>query len=132
MSHQCVHCGKIYKEASAELIKGCPCGSHFFFFFKEKSPLELKQEAEELTKELSAKEKDEIEDDVRDIIGDVDDSKPIILDFESIRVKEPGKFEIDLVSLFKRKPLVYKLDEGKYIIDIASTFQLGRKKKRKK
>ena len=124
MPHQCVHCGKIYKEASAELIKGCPCGSHFFFFFKEKSPIQLQQEAEELTKELSSKEKDEIEDDVRDIIGDIDDSKPIILDFESIRVKEPGKFEIDIVNLFRRdRPLIYKLEEGKYIIDLSTTLK---------
>lgn len=131
MPHQCVHCGKIYPEASAELMKGCGCGSHFFFFFKEKSPAELKKEAEDITKELTEKEKIEVEHDVRDIIGDIDDSKPIILDFESIRVKSPGKFEVDLVSLFKKKPLIYRLDEGKYIIDIASTFQLGRKKRKK-
>ncbi len=132
MAHQCVHCGKIYPEASAELIKGCLCGSHFFFFFKEKTPDEIKKETEEMTNELSVKEKNEMEKDVRDIIGDFDNSKPIILDFESIRIKSPGKFELDLVSLFKKKPLVYKLEEGKYVIDLASTFQLGKQKKRKK
>lgn len=130
MPNQCVHCSKIYQDASIELIKGCSCGSHFFFFFKDKSPQEIQKEAEEITKELTNEEKHEIEQDVREIIGDIDDSMPIILDFESIRVKSPGKFEVDLVSLFKRNPLIYKLEEGKYVIDIASTFQMSGKNKK--
>ncbi|MCH7515305.1 MAG: hypothetical protein IH947_15395, partial [Bacteroidetes bacterium] len=33
-----------------------------------------------------------------------------------------GKFEIDIVNLFKRdRPLIYKMGEGKYIIDLSST-----------
>jgi len=41
------------------------------------------------------------------------------LDFESIRVTGEGKFEIDLANLFNQKqPLVYKLEEGKYLIDL--------------
>ena len=47
-----------------------------------------------------------------------DESKPVILDLESIRVLQPGKFEIDIVSLMNRKPIVFKLSEGKYVIDI--------------
>lgn len=121
MPHQCVHCGKFYEDASQELLRGCECGSRFFFFFKK--PLE-QQEAIE----LSTKDKREIEYEVRKIIGkNIDDEKPVILDMESIRVKKPGKFEIDLVNLFKRKPLVYKIEEGKYIIDLASTFQIKKK-----
>jgi predicted nucleic acid-binding Zn-ribbon protein len=42
---------------------------------------------------------------------------------------KPGKFEIDLVDLFRGKPLVFKLEEGKYIIDIASTFDSTLKEK---
>jgi predicted nucleic acid-binding Zn-ribbon protein len=39
-----------------------------------------------------------------------------------VRVVGSGKFEIDLVNLFnKKRPLVYKIEEGKYIIDLAST-----------
>ena len=54
----------------------------------------------------------------------LDDDKPIILDIESIHILKPGKYELDLVDLFKGKPLVYKLEEGKYVIDIASTFEM--------
>lgn len=125
MPHQCVHCGKIYDSTDPAILTGCSCGSHFFFFFKNEDIKEIKQETEKLTKP----EREEIEQDVKEIIGPgIDHNKPVILNFETIRVKKPGKFEIDLVSLFKRKPLVYKIEEGKYIIDIASTFQLSRKK----
>jgi len=49
--------------------------------------------------------------------------------FESVRITGPGKFEIDVVNLFsKERPLIYKLEEGKYVIDIASA--LGKVEKR--
>jgi len=50
-----------------------------------------------------------------------------VLDIEAIRVLKPGKYELDLVHLFKKDPLIIKLDEGKYIIDIAQAFKKGGK-----
>lgn len=117
--HQCVHCGKIYPSACKEMLEGCSCGSRFFFFVREEHLKELKTEIESLTKE----EKTEIEEEVRDIIGLEIYDKPIILEFENIRMLKPGKIEIDLVSLFRRKPIIYKIGEGKYIIDLPSTFK---------
>lgn len=123
MSHQCVRCGRIYDSAAPEILKGCSnCGSHYFFFFKDED-MAIKEETEKLTRV----DREEISNDINEIIG-TEVEGPIILDLESIRVKKPGKFEIDLVSLFKRKPVIYKLGEGKYIIDIASTFHMARKK----
>ena len=62
------------------------------------------------------------------LIGVVDDDTPVILDLESIRVVGEGKFELDLVKLFNKKmPLIYKLEEGKYIIDLASTLHRNAK-----
>lgn len=119
MPHQCVHCGKFYPDASKEILEGCSCGSKFFFFIRQEALEELKKETAELTQD----EREEITRDVQDIIG-IEDEKPVILDLESICVAKPGKFEIDLVNIFKRKPIVYKLEEGKYIIDIASSFQI--------
>jgi len=46
-----------------------------------------------------------------------------VLELENIRVLKPGKYELDLVDLFKGKPLVYKLADGKYVIDLVSTFK---------
>jgi predicted nucleic acid-binding Zn-ribbon protein len=119
MPHQCVRCAKLYPEGCQELLKGCNCGGKFFFFVKQESLLKAK----ELTKMLSKTEKEQMEKDVLELVGDLDPLDPIILDFESINIKKPGHYEIDLIDLFKGKPLIYKLDEGKYIIDIVSTFE---------
>ena len=35
MPHQCVHCSKLYPDAAQELLKGCECGSHFFYYIKK-------------------------------------------------------------------------------------------------
>lgn len=63
----------------------------------------------------------------------VEDEEPVILDLESIKVIKPGKFEIDIVNLFRRdRPIIYKLEEGKYIIDLASTLRVGEEEIKKK
>jgi len=73
---------------------------------------------------IPEEEKDQIEKDVREMAGITEEDSPVILDLESVRVTGSGKFEIDIVNLFnKKRPLIYKLEEGKYIIDLASTLQ---------
>jgi len=123
MPNQCVHCGKMHEDAARALLEGCSCGSHFFFFVKEQQLEELRQK----TIELAEVDKKQVEEDVREMIGlEEERDSPVILDLESIRVTGPGKFEIDLVNLFsKKRPLIYKIEEGKYIIDLASTFKAG-------
>lgn len=122
MPHRCVKCGKIYDNTSDVILKGCECGSHYFFFFKAED-IRLRQETESLTRQ----EREEILEDVKEMVGEAPES-PVVLDLESIRVRKAGKFEIDLVNLFKRRPVVYKLEDGKYLIDIPSTFQLMKHK----
>ena len=124
MPHQCVHCGKLYEVASKELLEGCTCGSHFFFFIKQEQ-LDALRERKIPTLELKEAEKNKIEKDVREMIGAEKEDTPVILDLESVKVIGPGKFEIDVVNLFSEKrPLIYKLEEGKYIIDLASTLRM--------
>lgn len=121
MPHQCIKCGALHQNTSNVLIKGCTnCGSKMFFFVKDSDINKAVERAESLTEEQKA----EIENDIYDILGaDRSEDKPVILEFESISVLEPGKYEIDVVNLFKENhPLVYRLDEGKYIIDLAETF----------
>ena len=70
---------------------------------------------------LTEPEKEKIEEDVREIAGIKDEETPVFLDFESVRVIKPGKYVIDIVKLFdKNKPQVYKLEDGKYFIDLAN------------
>jgi len=50
MPHQCLKCGRVFEEGSAELLKGCPdCGGNRFFYTKK--PLDEKQR-EAITKEV--------------------------------------------------------------------------------
>ena len=119
MPNQCVHCGNIYPDGSKEVLTGCSCNSHFFYYIKEMPSEEVKETIIELEKS----DKTQIEKDIRDLAGLEDEpEKPVILDLESVKVIRPGKFEIDIVNLFsKKRPLIYKLEEGKYIIDLAAS-----------
>lgn len=119
MPHQCVHCGKLYPAGSKELLEGCgACGSHFFFYVREE---QLKKMFENPI-EIPIEDKKKVEREIREMAGIIEDETPVILDIESVRVTGAGKFEIDLVNVFnKKRPLIYKVEEGKYIIDLAST-----------
>ena len=129
MPHRCVRCGKFYPNASEAFLNGCECGSRFFFFVREEHLQQMKQ-LEELPLQMTQDEKVTMEKEIREIIGVVDDDTPVILDLESIRVTGDGKFELDLVRLFNEKqPIIYRLEEGKYIIDLASTLQRTKKTK---
>jgi len=119
MPHQCVKCSRIIPVGSRELIEGCAeCKSRFFFYIREEQLARIKEEPIQIPEQ----EKSAIEKDIREIAGITDEKAPVILDLESVRVTGDGKFEIDIVNLFnKKRPLIYKLEEGKYIIDLAST-----------
>lgn len=121
MPHQCVRCNTFYEDGAQEILKGCSCGGRLFFFVS-KTKIE---KAKQVSQDLSVKEKEQIEKDVLELVGEkADKDAPVVLDIEAINIIKPGKFEIDLMHLFsKKEPLVYKLEDGKYIIDLASSFQ---------
>ncbi|MCK4521341.1 MAG: hypothetical protein KAU20_02120 [Nanoarchaeota archaeon] len=122
MPHQCVRCNTFYDDGAIEILKGCKCGGKLFFYIK-KNKLEKARKAAESVK-LTAKEKEQIEDDVFELVGaDKNRDEPVILDLESIRIKKPGQYELDLVHLFKGEPLIFKLAEGKYMIDLVESFK---------
>ena len=130
MPHQCVKCSRMIESGSGEIIQGCKeCGGRFFFYIKEGQLEELKNKVIEIPEQ----EKEKVEKDIREIAGITDEEAPVILDIESIRVTGEGKFELDLTKLFQKgKPLVYKLEEGKYIIDLASTLKKSLEEGKKK
>ncbi len=123
MPHQCTSCGKVYPDSSEELLSGCSCGAKFFYYIRQERLEE--PEVKEVITELGKADKVQIEKDIRDITGlEKEPDKPVILDLESVKVIRPGKFEIDIINLFnKRRPLIYKLEEGKYIIDLVATLK---------
>ena len=119
--YKCVHCSKIYDDGSSQVLTGCDsCKGKFFFYMKEEQISKMK-ENEILEVELTEKEKEQIERDVRDIAGLKDEETPIFLDFESIKIIKPGKYIVDLGNLFAtNRPRVYKIEDGKYIVDLFS------------
>ncbi len=121
MPHQCVRCGALYDDGAKEILQGCSkCGGRLFFYIK---PQHLKA-VQERTAKLSPEQKREMEKDILDIIG-VEEvkEKPVVLDLESVRVLQPGKYEIDVVKLFNKQPIVFKIGEGRYVIDLIESFK---------
>ena len=119
MPHQCVHCSRIIPVGSREILEGCKdCGGKFFFYIRDEQIKDMEKTKELAIPEMKQLDKSKVESDVRNILNVPDETKPVILDIESVRITEPGKYEIDIVSLLNRKPIVFKIEEGKYIIDI--------------
>lgn len=127
MPHQCVRCNTFYEDGAIEILKGCSCGGKLFFFIKKEKLEEVKKLNEGV--KLTSKEKQQIEKDVFDLVGsEIDKKSPVVLDLEAIRIVKPGQYELDLVHLFKNEPLIFKLEDGKYMIDVVETFEKFRKK----
>jgi len=121
MPYRCVHCSEIYEDDSKEVLIGCAkCKSKFFFYIKREKLNEiLNSQNKEIM--LSEEEKDQIEQDVREIAGLPEEESPVFLDFESIKVIKPGKYALDIEKLLStNKPRIYQLEDGKYIVDLAS------------
>ncbi len=120
MPYKCVHCSKMYDDGSEQVLTGCDnCGRKFFFYIR-KDQLERVKREEEKEIEFFGEDKKQIEKDIREIAGFEDEDVPVFLDFESVKVIKPGKYAVDLGNLFATdKPRVYKLEDGKYIIDLS-------------
>lgn len=121
MPHQCVRCNTLYPDGAQEILQGCNCGARLFFYIRKQNI----EEGKKLVSNLSVDEKEQIEKDVTEIlhIKQEDKNRPVILDIEAIRVLKPGQYELDLVHLFKNDPLIFKLEEGKYVIDLPQAFK---------
>lgn len=121
MPNKCTSCGSIHPDDAPYLLEGCnECGSRFFFYVREEALQAIDKEVEK----LSTDDIKEIEQDVREIAGEEEET--IILDLESIRVVSPGKYKIDVTNLFNQRPLVIRTAEGRYKLDL-STLVLRKK-----
>ncbi len=116
MPHQCVRCSTFYPDGSKELLSGCVCGGKLFFYIKQSR---LDAAKKEVALNLTPEQKFRMEQDVFLMLGQ-DPEEPVILDFESVRMVAPGKYELDLAKLFRDEPLIFKLAEGKYMVDVPS------------
>jgi len=113
-------------DGSEEILKGCgECGKKFFFYIRREQAEKMKKAEQEIEIELGSMDKKQVEQDIREITGIEDEETPVFLDFESVRVIKPGKYAVDLSKLFATdKPRVYKLEDGKYIIDLSTKLKI--------
>jgi len=111
-------CGKIHPDDAKYLLDGCDkCGNKFFFYVKE----EHLQQMEKDTKDLTKKEVEEIEQDVREIIPEeAKQDETVVLDLEAIRIIKPGKYMIDVTTLFNQRPVIIRVGSGRYEIDLTT------------
>lgn len=117
-----MNCGSTYGDGAQEILEGCSdCGHKVFFYIRKEK---MEQAQEQVTK-LSDDDREQIEQDAMDLVGEkADEEKPVVLDFESVNISKPGHYELDLVKLFQKgQPVVYRLEDGKYVIDVADTFE---------
>jgi predicted nucleic acid-binding Zn-ribbon protein len=104
---------------SKEILEGCDsCAGKFFFYIRDEQAERIRESNEEPIPEFNTIDKKRVEEDVRSILKVEDDEQAVVLDLESVRILGPGKFELDIVSLMNRRPIVFKESEGKYSIDI--------------
>lgn len=135
MPHKCVRCGKIYQSNSAELLKGCSCGTRIFLYLTAgdaafnssdvskyaNSPrvLELAK-----TQPVSLEFSSSAEDDVAEISGylqasaPTSDSKSREQPAENITVIDRGEYELDISSIMRGDPLVVRSQNGIYYLKI--------------
>ena len=129
MPHQCVKCGSFYDDGASEILSGCSSCQGKVFFYVRKGKEDLLKAHKQA--DLSDAQRGQIETDVYELIGaEIDRDMPVVLDLESIKIKKSGQYELDLVHLFHKKtPLVYKLEDGKYMVDLVESFKKMRGEK---
>jgi len=121
MAHKCTRCGAVFPSGDMRILEGCPkCGWNKFLYVPEKPLSEV--EIERAQKEEGSP--------VDLLIRDVDEfiSKRETIPekekrIESVRVVQPGSYELNLEMLLKRKEIVIAVHEdGRYLLHVPSVF----------
>ena len=127
MPHKCARCGTIYDDNSPELIDGCSCGARVFLYLKEKPGRSEEDTIRELEiKEIGGEDLERLD---REFGMDLKKAgRTIHLDLENLHQVEQGRYRINIKSLMKGDPLIMKVGEGVYYIDVIDAMSKGRKK----
>ena len=127
MPHKCARCGTIYDDNSPELIDGCSCGARVFLYLKERPGRSEEDTIRELEiKEIGGEDLKRLD---REFGMDLKRTgRTIHLDLENLHQIDKGRYRIDIKSLMKGDPLIMKVGDGVYYIDIIDAMSKGRKK----
>ena len=129
MPHMCTTCGKVYEDASEILLHGCPeCGWNKFLYLRDpeeaKSPTVaeyVKKKEKEIEKHIKEVEKT-LKKENRPPEGTLIELEGLSPDdVESVRIIEPGRYELNLNALFEREEIIVALGKnGTYVIHLPS------------
>lgn len=130
MPHKCTKCGREFKDGTTDILKGCPsCGGKKFLYIK---PEDLHKDI------LEEKSIEDVIEEKKDSLLEVSSSRDeeqveIYERIESIRVLNPGSYELNLEKLAKSDEMVMQMGkDDKYIVDLLSMGKVEKDKKKKK
>jgi predicted nucleic acid-binding Zn-ribbon protein len=129
MPHKCVKCGREYPNASSEMINGCEsCGGKKFLYIRDED--RNRDVIEDRSIQSIAQENHEEVIEIKK-----DDSSPddVFNRVESIRIVEPGTYELNIEKLAKSDDRVVGLGKGgSYAVDLLSMMRPRKHKKPEK
>ncbi len=126
MAHKCTKCGREFPDGSIKILKGCPsCGGNKFLYIRN-TDLHKDVLEEKSVETIAAETKEEIIEIKPEIHSEVD----IYDRIESIRVLNPGSYELNIEKLAESDELVVRVgNEEQYIVDILSMSKSKKKRK---
>jgi predicted nucleic acid-binding Zn-ribbon protein len=130
MPHKCTQCGREFKDGSTEILKGCPsCGGKKFLYVREADRHD--DVLEEKSIESIA---EETKEEILEVKTEEERQSVEVFDrIESIRVLNPGSYELNIKKLAESDELVVRLgNDERYMVDIISMAKSNKSQKPKK
>lgn len=130
MPHKCTQCGREFKDGSTEILKGCPsCGGKKFLYVREADRHD--DVLEEKSIESIA---EETKEEILEVKTEEERQSVELFDrIESIRVLNPGSYELNIKKLAESDELVVRLgNDERYMVDIISMAKSQKSQKPKK
>ena len=129
MPHQCTSCGELFSDGSKKMLAGCTsCGGKKFQFiplgsdpqpFHQSPILEAPLDQPTLPKNLNLNY--HYDPPSPEYIGQL--QVELSTQFESIKILEPGQYELNLMELYKRDECIIAIQEdGHYVIQVPGYF----------
>lgn len=147
MPHECINCGHVFDDGSKEMLEGCPeCGGSKFLFRKTKHDVHTASTEDssdiieatpenqtpkrfggsfvkgEPDKEVGEEQPPSTQEGVEVETPDTEELRKELKDrFESIKIIEPGSYELNLMNLYDKEEKIIALEEdGKYQVSLPS------------
>lgn len=143
MPHECTQCNKRFPDGSKEMLNGCPgCGGKKFQFIpksgmqdEDRAQRTARREVADTSTVPDRFDQGEAGEEESSSASAAETSRSPTTDlaelrerldsqFESIRIVEPGQYELNLMELYDRDTYVISLQEdGRYVIDVPEAWR---------